>query len=146
MVVMIVLILIGRPSCCDYSGEMLPCHLFMMSMFLSLKAKFSAGEASATGVMSADVQNISQQHPQEASSALAYRFRVHTSDPCRVCIGRCILRYLKVVASSLIPKSVILRLVLFRCTHPNTESIKTITEATRENIRDPTWKSYTNLL
>lgn len=55
---------------------------------LSIKAKLSSEEASDTGVLSVGVQSISQQHPQEASPALAHRFRVHTSDPCRVCIGR----------------------------------------------------------
>lgn len=50
-------------------------------------------------------------------------------------------RYLEVVASLLIPKSVVLRLVLFRCPDPDTESIKTIPEATRENIRILTSKA-----
>lgn len=76
--------------------------------------------------------------PNELVQPFAHRFRVRTSDPCRVCIGRCILQYLKVVASLLIPKSVVLRLVLFRCLHPNTEKLKTITVATRENVRAPT--------
>lgn len=79
---------------------------------------------------------------KELVQPLLTDLRVHTSDPCRVCIGRCILGILKVIASLLIPKSVILRLVLFRCPDPDTESIKTITEATRENIRAPTWKPY----
>ena len=106
---------------------------------LSIKSKLSSEEASATGVLSV----YSQQPPQQASSALASRFQGPHQRSVPSLYRQMYTRYLKVVASSLIPKSVVLRLVLFRCPHPDTESIRMITEATRESIRTPTSKPYT---
>ena len=129
-----------------------PCHDVHVHVHVSfIKAEVGSEEASATGVLSIGVLLVyyrvyRNNIPNELVPALAYRFRVHTSDPCRVCIGRCLLWYLKVVTSLLIPKSVVLRLVLFRCPFPNTESINTITEATRENIRILTSTPYTGVL
>lgn len=85
-----------------------PCHDIHV---LSIKAEISSEEAFShwsivhrcTLYYSVYRNNILN----ELVQPLAYRFRVHTSDPCRVCIGRCILRYLKVVTSLLIPKSVV---------------------------------------
>ena len=127
-----------------------PCHDVHVHV-LSIKAEVGSEEASATGVLSIGVLLVyyrvyRNNIPNELVQPLLTDFRVYTSDPCRVCIGRCLLRYLKVVTSLLIPKSVVLRLVLFRCPYPNTENIKTITEATRENIRIPTSTPYCRVM